>query len=123
MDNGQRGGSRKGAGSHPLGGKGSGEYRESVQVRETVNGTTFKVNLSVLPSQKELLGLIGHGNVSEGYRRVLSVALSMVDALPFLDEVGELVMLHGTEDQTDVLRALMERILTIQVVGDGPTDL
>jgi len=122
MSNGQRGGFREGAGSHPLGGP-QGDHRVSVQVRETVGGATFKVNLSVLPAQKELLRLIGHGNVSEGYRRVLSVALAMVDALPFLDEVGELVMVHGTEDQTGALRLLMEQISTIQVVGDGPTDL
>lgn len=111
MSDGQRGGFREGAGSHPLGGKGTNLYREVVQLLQNRDGVVSKMGLSMLPAQKEHLKRIGNGNYSEGFRRVFGVAMMLVEVMPFLDEVGELVMLKGDDDMTGAFKLVMESTL------------
>jgi len=103
------GGFRPGAGRKPLGGK-DGPHR--VWVRVASGKDCLK--LSVLPEQKEYLRRIGVGNISEGFRQVLEAANTLTGKMALLDKVGELVMVHGTEEQSQAFKEALAHIARLQ---------
>lgn len=92
-------------------------YRVQLQMMQMIDGEKVKVNFSLLPEQRDYLSALGDGNASEGYRIVLENALSLIAALPALDTIAETVMVHGTEEQVEVLTGVMTRIASMQVAG------
>lgn len=101
MSNTGHGGYREGAGRKRLGGD---HRRVSLPIHEGDE----TMNLSMLPAQREYLGLIGDGNRSAGFRKVLAFVDLAITVAPTLDDVFDFVPEEYLVDLKSLILAIKE---------------